>query len=290
MQAAKENPCMLTRRAFIASSGLASAALAPAILSARAQVRVGVCDWSLRKGADLGALALAQEIGFEGVEVSLGRNVPDKVLPLDSAVLQSRYVTEARERNLKLTSTCLDVLHVHVLKSDPLAPKFIADAIRISRAMGAPVILLPSFGPGALSNRDEMSRAADVLKELMPEAERSRIVLALENTLSAEDNAFIMDRVGSDNLKVYYDTANSHYGGFDVPKEIEWLGKRRIALVHFKERGYLGSGAVPMAGVAAALHKIGYEGFINLESSTPGNDLSADMRRNLAYTRKLMAA
>lgn len=276
---------MLTRRAVIAST-----LLMPTMLSARAQTRVGVCDWSLKKGADLGALSLAKEIGFEGVEVSLGRTVPDKVLPLDSAALQSRYVTQSRELGVKLTSTCLDVLHVHVLKSDPLAPKFVSDAIRISRAIGAPAILLPSFGPGAIAGRDEMGRVADILKQLMPEAERAKITLALENTLSAEDNAFIMDRVGSDYLKVYYDIANSHYNGYKVPQEIEWLGKQRIALVHFKERGYLGSGQVPISGVVASLHKINYEGFINLELGSPSGDLSADMRRNLAYTRKALAA
>jgi L-ribulose-5-phosphate 3-epimerase len=275
----------MTRR-----TAIASALLSPALLLARANVRVGVCDWSLKKGADIGALALAKDIGFEGVEVSLGRNVPEQVLPLDAAVLQSRYITMSRDLGIKLTSTCLDVLHVHVLKSDPLAPKLISDAIRISRAMGAPAILLPSFGPGAISGRDEMSRVSDILKPLMAEAERARIVLALENTLSAEDNAFIMDRVGSNNLKVYYDIANSHYNGYDVPKEIEWLGKQRIALVHFKERGYLGSGQVPIEGVVSALHKISYQGFINLELGSPSGDLPADMRRNLAYTRKVMTA
>ncbi|MCW5965976.1 MAG: sugar phosphate isomerase/epimerase [Bryobacterales bacterium] len=277
---------MLTRRTVLAAAPFAL----PALLPARAHIKVGVCDWNLRKAADITAIAMASEIGFEGLEVSLGRKVTDGALPMDSAVMQSRFVTDARERRITLTSTCLDVLHVHYMKLDPLGAKFTSDAIRITRAMGAPLILLPYFGKGALDNRDDMARVADILKEIIGEAERSKVVLALENTISAEDNAFMMDRVGSDYLKVYYDVANSHYNGFDVPKEIRWLGKQRIGQVHFKERGYLGSGAVPLAESAAALHEIGYEGFINLELPSPSGDIPADMRRNLEYTRKLMAA
>ncbi len=276
---------MLTRRSLFAATFAF-----PALLHARASVKVGVCDWNLKKAADISAIPLAAGIGFEGLEVSLGRAVSDGKLPMDSAVMQSRYITEAREHKLTLTSTCLDVLHVHYMKLDPLGLKFTSDAIRITRAMGAPLVLLPYFGKGALTNREEMAKVADMLKEVVGEAERSRVVLALENTISAEDNAFIMDRVGSDYLKVYYDVANSHYNGFDVPKEIRWLGTQRIGQVHFKERGYLGAGTVPLAESAAALHEIGYQGFINLELPSPSGDIAADMRRNLEFTRQLMAA
>jgi sugar phosphate isomerase/epimerase len=268
---------------------LAASLFLPALAQARAQVKVGVCDWNLKKAADISAITLATEIGFEALEVSLGRQVTDGKLPLDSAVLQSRYVTEARNHKITLSSSCLDVLHVHYMKLDPLGARFTSDGIRISRAMGIPLMLLPFFGKGALSNREDMARVADTLKELAGEAERARVVLALENTISAEDNAFILDRVGSDYLKVYYDVANSHYNGFDVPKEIRWLGTKRIGQVHFKERGYLGQGPVPLAESAAALHEIGYHGFINLELPSPSGDIAADMRRNLEYTRKLMA-
>lgn len=277
---------MLTRRALIAAGAFAL----PSLLPARAQTQVGVTDWNLKKSADITAIALAAEIGFEGLEVSLGREPVNGKLVMDSAVLQSRYVTTAREKGLKLTSTCANFLHVHYMKNDPLGAKYTVDAIRISRAMGTPFILLPFFGNGALTNREEMSRVADTLKELVVEAAKARVVLNLENTISAEDNAFIMDRVGSDYLKVYYDVGNSHFNGFDVPKEIVWLGKRRIGLVHFKDRGYLGEGSVPLVESAKALHEIGYEGFINLETSSPSGDVVADMRRNLAFTRKLMAA
>jgi L-ribulose-5-phosphate 3-epimerase len=281
-----------TRRSLLSSTApaIATAIALPSLLSARAKVQVGVTDWNLRMAGKLEAISMASGIGFQGLEVSLGRNLNDGKLPMDSPALQSRYITEARQHGITLSSTCLDVLHVHYMKSDPVSVRLTSDAIRVTRAMNINLILLPYFGKGALTNRDEMARVADALKEVIAEAERARVVLALENTISAEDNAFMLDRVGSDALKVYYDVGNSHFNGFDVPKEIVWLGKSRIGQVHFKERGYLGTGSVPLKESAEALHQIGYEGFINLETNSPSGDIAADMKRNLEYTRKLMDA
>jgi L-ribulose-5-phosphate 3-epimerase len=276
----------LTRRSLLATASLAL----PRLLPARAHVQVGVTDWNLRQAGKLEAIAMASKIGFKGLEISLGRELDAGKLPMDSPGLQSRYITEARERGITLSSTCLNALHVHYMKSDPVSVRLTSDAIRITRAMNVSLILLPYFGKGALTNREEMAYVADALKEVIKEAEKARITLALENTISAEDNAFMLDRVGSDALKVYYDVGNSHYNGFDVPKEIEWLGKARIGQVHFKERGYLGTGPVPLKESAAMLHRIGYEGFINLETNSPSGDIAADMKRNLEYTHKLMGA
>jgi sugar phosphate isomerase/epimerase len=278
----------LTRRGLITAAGAALAL--PVALHAKAQVRFGVCDWNLRKAADVTALDLAASIGFEGVEVSLGRNVDSGKLPLDDPAKIAAYREKAAATKLVLTSTCLDVLHRHFMKSDPLGLKYTADAIRVTKALGAGLILLPYFGKGALTNRDEMARVADMLKEVLPDAERANVVLALENTISAEDNAFMIDRAGSSHLKMYYDVGNSTNNGFDVVKEIRWLGTAKIGQIHFKDRPYLGEGKVPFPAVAEAMHAIGYKGFVDLETGAPSGDIAADMARNLAYSRKLLGA
>lgn len=276
----------LTRRGFVAAAGAALAIPVPS--HAKAQVRFGVCDWNLRKAADVTALDLAASIGFEGVEVSLGRNVDSGKLPLDDPAKIAAYREKAAATKMVITSTCLDVLHRHFMKSDPLGLKYTADAIRVTKALGAPLILLPYFGNGALTTRDEMARVADMLKEVLPDAERANVVLALENTISAEDNAFMIDRAGSSHLKMYYDVGNSTNNGFDVVKEIRWLGTAKIGQIHFKDRPYLGEGKVPFPGVAEAMHAIGYKGFVDLETGAPSGDIAADMARNLAYSRKLL--
>ena len=83
----------------------------------------------------------------------------------------------------------------------------------------------------------------DALGEMAPEAEKAGVILAIEDTISAEDNVRIMDRAKSKNVSVYYDTGNSALAGFDVVKEIRWLGKDRICQFHLKDNPhYLGEG------------------------------------------------
>jgi sugar phosphate isomerase/epimerase len=250
---------------------------------------IGVTDWNLRQTGKLEAIALAKSLGFDGVEVSLGRKPDSDKLPLADAGLQDQYLEEAKRHNLKIAGTCLDILHVNYLKNDKLGQKWVADGIPITRKLNARVMLLPFFGKGALQTAEEKDYVGDVLKELAPEAEKARVLLGLENTISAEDNAHIMDRAGSKAVKVYYDVGNSTNAGFDPVKEIRWLGKDRICQIHLKDgRGYIGEGKIDFPGVMRAIADIGYQGFANLETPAPSGSLEDDMRRNLAYVRKLM--
>jgi sugar phosphate isomerase/epimerase len=112
----------------------------------------------------------------------------------------------------------------------------------------------------------------------------------LEDTISAEFNVRIMERSRSQNVQVYYDVGNSMQAGFDVVKEIRWLGKDRICQFHFKDNpAYLGEGKVPMPQVVEAIRDIGFTGYANLETDThAGATVEADMKKNLAYVRGLM--
>jgi sugar phosphate isomerase/epimerase len=83
---------------------------------------------------------------------------------------------------------------------------------------------------------------------------------------------------------------NSTNNGFDVVKEIRWLGKARICQMHLKDNPhFLGEGKIDFAAVIAAMADIDFAGFANLETSCPSGSVENDMRRNLAYIRALVA-
>jgi sugar phosphate isomerase/epimerase len=277
----------MTRRGWLAAAALAPAARL--VAAARPDVRIGVTDWNLRLAGKIEALALAKSLGFEGVEVSLGRNAIDGKLPLADPAIQAQYVEEAAKQGIPLAGTCLDILHVNYLKNDKLGQKWVADAIPITKTLKARVILLPFFGKGAITEQPEQDYVAGVLKEIAPEAEKQGITLGLENTISAEANARILDLVGSKALRIYYDVGNSTNNGFDIYKEMRWLGKDRICQVHLKDRPYIGEGKIDFPKVIAILGEIGYRGFMNLETSAPSGSIPDDMKKNLAVVRKLMA-
>ena len=271
----------ISRRYFL---GGGAAALAPGRLFAAkklASLKIGVTDWNLRKDGRVEALALAKSLGFEGVEVSLGRKPVGDKLALDNPEIQERYLREAKAQKIALAGTCLDILHVNYLKSDKLGRKWVAEGIPITGKLKAHVMLLPFFGNGVLDTREQREYVADILKELAPEAERAGVLLGLEDTISAEDNVRIMERARSKAVRVYYDVGNSTKNGFDPVKEIRWLGKDRICQIHLKDKGYIGDGPIDFRAVMSAIAEIGFAGFANLETSSPSGSVEDDMRRNL---------
>jgi sugar phosphate isomerase/epimerase len=210
-------------------------------------------------------------------------------MPVDNPAVIDRYLQLSKANGIPIDGTCVDRLHVNGLKSDKQAPKWVLDSIRLTKALGTRVLLLPFFGPRALKTHAEMDYVGDRLRELAPEAEKAGVILGLEDTVSAEDNVRMMDRSRSKNVKVYYDVGNSTVAGFDVVKEIRWLGKDRICQFHLKDNPhYLGEGGIQFAPIVRAIRDIGFSGFANLETDVQPQNLDAGLRRNLNYIRQIM--
>ncbi len=276
----------ISRRSFLGAGG---AVLTAGRLRGRGRdLKIGVTDWNLRLTGKVEAVETAARLGFDGVQVSLGRKPVDGKLPLDDEVVQQQYLTAAKIHKIPLDGTCLDILHVNYLKNDKLGQKWVADSIPITKKLNARVILLPFFGKGALTTHEEMDYVGDALREIAPEAEKAGVILGLEDTISAEDNVRIMERSKSPAVLTYYDVGNSTEGGFDVQKEIRWLGKERICQFHLKDNPhYLGEGKIDFPPLLKTIEDIGFHGFANLETSCPSNSVDDDMIRNLHFVRRL---
>ena len=279
----------MRRRDFV-KAAVAAGPLARLLSARGVALRIGAPDWSLRQEVKLGAVELAHRIGFDGLEVSLGRGPGIERLPMADPDLQRQYLEESKKHGMPIVSTCLNILHQNYLKSDPLGKRWVADSIPITKALGARVILLPFFGKGALTTHAEMDYVGDFLKEVGPAAQKAGVILGLEDTISAEDNVRIMERSKSPAVLTYYDVGNSAGNGFDVVKEIRWLGKDRICQFHLKDNpNYMGEGKIDFPSIVDAIADIGFTGYANLETSAPSRDVEADMKRNLGYIRGLLA-
>ncbi len=286
----------ITRRKFLgqAITGLSSAALMRQhrLLSyARSKgvkFKVGAPDWNLKQEAKIESIALAKKIGFDGVQISLGVGI-DK-LPLSDPALQKAFLDESRRVGLPLASVCLNILHRNILKSDPLGQRWVADSVPIAKNLGVKVILLPFFGKGALQTNAEMDYVGDVLREIAPTAEKAKVILGLEDTISARDNVRIMERAKSPALLVYYDVGNSTAGGFNIIEEIRWLGRERICEVHLKDNPhFLGHGKIDFTAVVDALADIGFDAWAHLETTSPTGSIENDMGANLKFIRETIA-
>src|SRR3982750_4427826 len=132
----------LTRRDLlrsVAAAGLAGRALE----AAPAAFKVGVTDWNLRLGAKPEAVALAAQLGFDGVQVSFGRRFTGDRLPLDNPELIAQYRDLSKQHHIPIDGTCVDRLHDNGLKSDKLAVKWGSDAIRLTKSTGTRGLLVP---------------------------------------------------------------------------------------------------------------------------------------------------
>lgn len=245
---------------------------------------------SLPQGLPDEVFAAGKRVGLQGIEFDIGRNPVDGNLPLFDPDRQKLYLDAARANDMSIAGVVLDVFHRHYLKNDPAAVTFIDRGIQTARAMKANVLLLPFFGKAAMTNRDEMGYVADIVKEHAGTAQKAGVLLGLEDTISAEDNAWMLDRIGSPAVKVYYDIGNSTNNGFDTPKEIRWLGGKRIAQIHIKDKGYLGeSGKIDIVENLRAMIDAGYKGWLNFETSSPTKDKEADLKRNFEILKKAIA-
>lgn len=279
----------ITRRNLLqtAAAGLASAAVfsgwrTSAAAPVAKRIRIGSCA----VGLDDAKLA-----GLDGVEVRAG-NAAERLEIADPAV-RRKYKEQMQQTGLPISSLMMGILNLHPLASDPRGPAWLEQCIDGARDLGAKVILVAFFGKGNLLDENKQLKKDDVdavvkrLKAAAPRAKDAGVTLAIENLLSAQQNAAILDRIGHASVQIYYDAYNLAGQGYDVPAEIRFL-RERIVMIHFKNGpDYLDNGKVQYPPVAAAIQEIGYQGWIVLETSSPSKNRVADAQRNAQYVRKL---
>jgi len=247
--------------------------------------RVGVCDWNLGKTADPGCFEVAKQIGLDGVQVSLGTG--KEPLLLTKPDVQQKFLEESKKQGVRIASLAIGELNSVPYKSDPRAEQWVSDSIDVCRALGVRVVLLAFFSKGDLvDDKAGVDAVVEKLKKVAPKAEKARVQLGFESWLNAEQHMDILNRVGSPALKVYYDVGNMHLRGYDIYKEIRFLGKN-ICEFHAKDYEFLfGQGKVDFPKVRAAMDDIGYRGWIQIEGATPLG-LVESYKKNAEYLRSV---
>jgi L-ribulose-5-phosphate 3-epimerase len=235
----------------------------------KGRFKIGACDWSIGMRSKPGAMALARQLGLDGAQVSMGSVEND--LSLRQPDVQRAYRDAADASRVRVGGVALDVMNRVPYKSDPRTEAWVSDSIDVAHALDVRVVLLAFFERGDL--RNDAAGQAEVIRRLKlvtRKAEDRGVVLGIESWLSAAEHLRILDAVGSANVQVYYDVANSTQMGYDIAAEIRQLGRERICEFHAKENGFLlGQGRVDFAAVRRAMDDIGYSGWIQIEGAVP---------------------
>jgi L-ribulose-5-phosphate 3-epimerase len=278
-------PQNLTRREMLTTLTLGGIALRVAQIKAAAPgFKIGACDWQIGKRADPAALEVARRIGLDGVMADIGSLKDD--LHLRRPEVQKTYLEAARQTGVAVSSIALGLLNNIPLKSDPRAEQWVADSVDVCKAMHIKVVLVPFFGNGDLKD-DKAGTDAVVaaFRRVAPKAEKAGVILGVESWLSAEQHVEILNRVGSPAVQVYYDMGNSQKAGWDVCKEIRFLGKR-ICEFHAKDYDDLfGKGTMNFPAVRKAMDDIGYRGWMQVEGVKSPLGLVESVQYDLNYLR-----
>ena len=305
----------MTRREFVTHALAASAAM-PAIPtptrwttrvgdpgSARAQaptkettnpmpVRVGMTDWNLGQRGDITKIALAREIGLDGIQVSVQYPTDGKTPTLRDTKTQAAFKRAALDNGIQICSLAIGNpgktrLPMH---TNPAFAILLVEAVEIAHNLGTNNILLPILGDSHIdmTSPAQVDAFVVMMKEVARYAERYGVVVGLEDWISAEDNIKLLDAIGSDHVAVYYDAHNIVPRVKDIYVEPKLLGKR-IHQIHVKNADMLMStpgGRLDWPRMAQEFYDIGYRGWYVLETGSPSKDIVADTRANIAYVKK----
>jgi L-ribulose-5-phosphate 3-epimerase len=252
-------------------------------------IRVGMTDWNLGQRGDVTKIALARQIGLDGIQVSL-IFPPDGSPHLRDAGVQAQFKQAALENGIQICSLAIGSpgksrLPLH---TNPAAAILLVEAIEVARNIGTNNILLPILGDSHIdmASRQEVDTFVAMMKEVARYAAKAGVVIALEDWISAEDNIRLLDAIGSDYVGVYYDARNIKSRVHDPYGEPSRLG-RRIHQVHLKNGSKLmrEPELVDWPRLAQEYYEIGYRGWYVLETEAPSKDLIADTRANIEYVR-----
>ena len=290
----------MTRRDFVKHAAIASA-VAPAIAHAQTAtktsvnptpVRVGMTDWNLGRRGDISKIALAREIGLDGIQVSL--QFPTDGSPtLRDPKTQAAFKRAALENGVQICSLAIGSpgksrLPLH---TNPAAAILLTEAVEVAHNLGTNNILLPILGDSHIdmTSPSQVNTFVTMMKEVARYAEKYEVVVGLEDWISADDNIKLLDAIGSNHVAVYYDAHNLvDRVKTDIYAEPKKLATR-IHQIHVKNAEMLLSapgGKVDWPRMSQEFYAIGYRGWYVLETPAPSKDIVADARANIEFVKK----
>jgi D-psicose/D-tagatose/L-ribulose 3-epimerase len=216
-----------------------------------------------------------KRIGYDGVEVP--------IFDLDTAKWAS-WARRLDDLGLQRTANTVIAPEHNPVSPDPAireaAYEHMKAVVDCCAAVGSSILCGPHqvalgvfTGKGATT--EEWNRSVDHLRRVAQYAEPAGVVLAEEVVnrfelyhLNVLDQAIrLVDEVGHPNCRIHLDTFHAHIEEKDPAAAIRRAGDR-IAHVHISEndRGVPGTGSVAWDETFAALHDIGYDGWLTVEA------------------------
>jgi sugar phosphate isomerase/epimerase len=231
---------------------------------------------------------LAKELGLDGVEVSYQ---PEGEFSLSQPKNRELFLETAKKESAEIASLAVGILNHEPLATAEPAEGWVADCIDAMAAMNVKNVLLAFFGNGDIKDSVESrNKAIEKLKRLARKAEEKKVVLGIESYLNAASHLNMLEKIGNDAVKVYYDERNMYEKRYPIYEDLETLLKEKVVCqIHMKEyNARLGKGRIDFAKIRDLLEKYDYRGWLVVESAVKG-DWKESQTENAAYLKELFA-
>jgi sugar phosphate isomerase/epimerase len=200
--------------------------------------KIGICEWSLPLDGPY-ACKLVADLGFDGLQIDVGdyHRGFSKSRPL----VRDAYMEMAEKSGIQFPSMAARVTDFYTMfpsndkQEADIVRSGIAAAIGACRAMNISTLLIPNFEKGEITGERQFAESVEVFQWACDEAGGDEIVIAAENTLSAEDTHRFLSEITRPNLKPYFDTQNYYlHKHYDTPKLLDQLFEH-VCEIHVKD-------------------------------------------------------
>ena len=255
-------------------------------------VRVGMTDWNLGQRGDIAKIALAREIGLDGIQVSVQYPTDGKTPTLRDAKTQTAFKRAALENGIQICSLAIgnpgkSRLPMHTNAAFGI---LLVEAVEIAHNLGTNNILLPILGDSHIdmTNLWQVDTFVAMMKEVSRYAEKYGVVVGLEDWISAEDNIRLLDAIGSDYVARLLRCAQHRAAREGHLRRAE-DARQAHHQIHVKNANMLlatAGGRIEWPRMAQEFYDIGYRGWYVLETNSPTGDIVADTRANIEYSEE----
>ena len=258
--------------------------------------RIALCDWMILKRQKPSAVALAAEIGADGLEVDMGSLGQRPTF--DNRLLDPRerkiYRDELEKHGIGISSIAMSGFYAQSFAERETVPLMLRDTINTMVMMGIPVAFLPLGVKGDLIRYPELRPTITERLKLAGEmASAAGVVIGIETALEAREERKFLEEVDSPSIRSYFNFANALQNGRDLIGELEILGKELICQIHCTDQDGVwleNNTRLDMPAVKAALDHMDWRGWLVIERSRDAanpKDVKGNFGANARYLKSI---
>ncbi len=268
----------------------------PVLAQNSQRYKIGLIDIMLLKRQKLGAIALAKEIGADGLELDMGglgnRVSFDNQLLTDS--IRAQFLAKSKETGVEIFCLAMTGYYAQSFCGRTEYKQSIEDCIKTMQLMNVQTAFLPLGVQCDLkknpSVRDSVVARLQVAGAM---AQAAGVTIAIETSLTAKEEKALLKEIHSPAIKIYFNFSNPLKEGRDLYQELKVLGKHRIAMIHCTNKDSVwlqNDPQIDLVKIKQTLDKMHWTGWLVIERSRDASkprEVKGNYGANTAYLKSV---